>query len=119
MQTMRPTGTCERFDVVVVPFPFTDSASSKRRPALVLSGVEAFNEQSGHVVLAMITSTKHTSWPLDVEVTDLTAAGLISTSIVRMKIFTLDRDLVLRKAGHLSAADKRAVVAALSALLGL
>ena len=27
----------EPFDVIVVPFPFTDSLKTKRRPALVLS----------------------------------------------------------------------------------
>ena len=29
----------ERFDLVVVPFPFTDSAASKRRPALVIMAI--------------------------------------------------------------------------------
>jgi len=42
--------TFKRFDVLVVPFPFTDSATVKRRPALVLS-VEAFNDRAGHLVL--------------------------------------------------------------------
>ena len=32
----------ERFDVVVVPFPFVDSPTTKPRPALVLS-TRAFN----------------------------------------------------------------------------
>ena len=29
--------TYRQFDVVVVPFPFTDVEASKRRPALILS----------------------------------------------------------------------------------
>ena len=67
---------CEAFDVVVVPFPFTDRAASKRRPALVLSDRAVFNARIGHAVLAMITSAAHSDWPLDVRVTDLKAAEL-------------------------------------------
>ena len=48
----------EPFDVVVVPFPFTDSAQTKRRPALVLSQNTNFGNQNGHSILAMITSQK-------------------------------------------------------------
>jgi len=46
----------EPFDVVVVPFPFTDSAQTKRRPALVLSQHTNFGNKIGHSVLAIITS---------------------------------------------------------------
>ncbi len=51
----------ELWDVVVVPFPFTERADAKRRPALALS-TTAFNE-SGHTVLATITSTTHPHGP--------------------------------------------------------
>ena len=78
------------FDVVVVPFPFTDRSTTKRRPALVLSDAENFNKQVGQSVLAMITSAQNFDWPLDVEIADLDAAGLTSASVVRMKLFTLD-----------------------------
>jgi mRNA interferase MazF len=109
--------TFEAFDVVVVPFPFTDRAATKRRPALVLSDRSAFNAGIGHVVLAMITSASHSDWLLDVALSDLHAAGLASASVVRMKLFTLDERLILRKAGSLAAADRKAVAAALRKLL--
>ena len=109
--------TFEAFDVVVVPFPFTDRAATKRRPALVLSDRSAFNAGIGHVVLAMITSASHSDWRLDVALADLHAAGLTSVSVVRMKLFTLDDRLILRKAGSLAAADRKAVAAALRKLL--
>ena len=109
--------TFEAFDVVVVPFPFTDRAATKRRPALVLSDRAAFNAGIGHAVLAMITSASHSDWPLDVPIADLHAAGLTSASVVRMKLFTLDERLILRKAGSLAAVDRKAVVAALRKLL--
>ena len=96
-------------DVVVVPFPFTDRVASKRRPALVVSSV-AFNRASRHSVLAMITSAERTSWPGDVAVSDLAAAGLPVPCLVRLKLFTLDHRLVLKKAGRLAAEDRAALV---------
>lgn len=93
------------FDVVVVPFPFTDRTASKRRPALVLSSA-SFNKGTGHSVMAMITSAEQSSWPGDVPITDLDAAGLPSDCLVRLKLFTLDHRLILKKAGQLARKDR-------------
>jgi mRNA interferase MazF len=107
----------ERFDVVVVPFPFTDSATTTRRPALVLSDAKIFNLPAGHSVMAMITSAGNAAWPLDVTIADGKAAGLATASLVRMKLFTLDNRFILRRLGHLAAADRKAAAAALQQLL--
>ena len=111
--------TFKAFDVVVVPFPFTDKTTTKRRPALVLSRADTFNKHIAHSVLAMITSASNSDWPLDVEIKDIDAAGLPYASIVRMKLFTLDDQLVIRKAGSLSTKDQEAVTRALLNLLPL
>lgn len=108
--------TYERFDVVVVPFPFTDKSAQKRRPALVLSSAKSFNAKARHSVMAMITSAANRSWPLDVTIRDLTAAGLPAASVVRMKLFTLDHKFVVRRAGRLTAADQDAVGSSLGKL---
>jgi mRNA interferase MazF len=107
----------ERFDVVVVPFPFTDSATNKRRPTLVISSPKAFNLPAGHSVMAMITSAGNPAWPLDVAISDGNAAGLAAASLVRMKLFTLDNRFVLRRLGQLAAVDRKAVTAVLKTLL--
>lgn len=114
----QPTVTYETFDVVVVPFPFTDRLTEKRRPALVLSAGGRFNAVAGHAVMAMITSARHSSWPLDVGISDLHSAGLPAASLVRMKLFTLDRRLVIRKAGALHPVDASRVREALGELFG-
>ncbi len=116
--TSVPTVTYKPFDVFVVPFPFSDSAAVKRRPALVLSA-EQFQDRIGHLVMAMITSRENRGWPLDTEIFDLKAAGLPHASVVRMKLFTLDERLVLRKAGRLAEPDRRAVQRHLRLLLPL
>ncbi len=107
----------ERFDIVAVPFPLTDSATTKRRPALVLSSARFFNLPAGHSVMAMITSAGNAAWPLDVEITDRDAAGLAAASLVRMKLFTLDSRFILRQVGQLAAADCKAVAASMATLL--
>ena len=103
------TVTYKAFDVVVVPFPFTDRTSTKRRPALVLSNAKSFNQPVGQSVLAMITSATHSAWPLDITITSLDATGLTSASMIRMKLFTLDHQLIIRKAGSLAAQDRATV----------
>ena len=109
--------TFERFDVIRVPFPFTDQLATKNRPALILSSAEAFQAETGHSVMAMITSARHRPWALDVELTALDAVGLSSPSRVRFKLFTLDHRLVRGRLGRLSAGDAAQVEAALRRLL--
>lgn len=97
----------ERGEILVVPFPFADRDASKRRPALVLSSRQWFNEPCGHSVMAMITSQREgkTEWPLDMPITSPATTGLTVPSLVRFKLFTLDHRLVIRKLGCLSGGD--------------
>ncbi len=111
--------TYKPFDVVVVPFPFTDRKAEKRRPALILSDDIIFNKLSGHTVLAMITSQKNPDWPLDTRITGKDQTGLAAPSKVRMKLFTLDSRLIVKKIGTLTNGDKKAVIKALQRLLGI
>ncbi|MBI1955967.1 MAG: type II toxin-antitoxin system PemK/MazF family toxin [Acidobacteria bacterium] len=106
--------TCEAWDVVTVPFPFTDRATQKRRPALILSR-RSFNRH-GHSLLAMITSSRP-SWPGDSPLAQLASCGLSAPCIVRLKLFTLDNRLIVKRIGRLSGEDKNRVASALKATL--
>lgn len=108
--------TYDAGDVVVVPFPFTDRAATKRRPAVILSD-GAVGEDIGQSVLAMITSAKQSGWRLDVPIEDRGTAGLDTACVVRMKLFTLDHRLIVRRAGTLGAGDRAAVSRAVKELL--
>jgi mRNA interferase MazF len=104
----------EPFDVVVVPFPFTDTAQTKRRPALVLSQNSKFGDKIGQSVLAMITSKKNAPWLLDCEIINKKQSGLSAASVVRLKLFTLDNRFIIRKIGRLSGNDQKKVKQSLS-----
>lgn len=101
------------FDVVAVPFPFTDRDATKRRPALVISN-ERFNQQHDQLVLAMITTATDNVWPSDVSLTDWQDAGLKVACHFRLKLFTLDQKLVVKTIGHLSSQDVQSVHAVLA-----
>lgn len=105
--------TFAAFDVVVVPFPYSDALAEKRRPAVVISD-PALEDERGLVWLAMITSAPGPLIRGDAPVTDLIAAGLTKPCRVRgAKVATLDADRVLRRLGTLAPTDVEIVGAAL------
>jgi mRNA interferase MazF len=96
---------CERYDVVVVPFPFHEIPVRKRRPVAVISG-KAFNQANGWTVVAMITTAKETNWPSDVPIKDLETAGLKAPCIVRPRFQTMPNEIIVRHIGALGSLDR-------------
>lgn len=98
----------EAWDVVKVPFPYTDRPVRQRRPALVIAAGE-LEAAHGLLWLAMITSAANRGWSGDVPISDIGAAGLPIPSIVRpAKIATIEaRDA--ERLGSLPPADRQAV----------
>ncbi len=85
----------------------------------MLSSADGFNRAVSHSVIAMITSVSGAAWPFDIALIDLAAAGLPSSSFVRMKLFTLDHRFVLRRTGRLGSRDSAAVEVSLAKLLSM
>jgi mRNA interferase MazF len=96
------------WDIVKVPFPYTDRPVRQRRPALVIAAGELHTEH-GLLWLAMITSAANRGWPDDVPISDPSVAGLPIPSIVRpAKIATIDaRDAA--RLGSLPRLDRAAL----------
>jgi mRNA interferase MazF len=89
----------ERFikgDVVVLPFPFSDLSSSKKRPALVLSVLKGDD-----IILCQITS----QFVKDNYAIGLEDSGFIKGSLNKAsnnrpnRLFTADRNIISRKIG--------------------
>lgn len=100
------------YAVVVVPFPYSDRLSEKRRPALIVSNAD-LPEMLGRVWLAMITSVGSSEIG-DVAIGDLAKAGLPAASTIRCsKIATLDANRILRTIGQLAEPDVKAAQEAL------
>ena len=105
------------FDVIVLPFPYSDRLAEKRRPALVISSRKL--TPFGLVWVAMITSSENERWPCDVTISDLKRAGLPAPSVVRpAKIACIEPARIERRAGRLDKATARAVMQRLRGFLG-
>lgn len=116
--TVTKMTTFEPFDIVEVPFPFSDKDTSKLRLALVLSSID-FQKENRSVILMMITSAGFSHWLGDVELKDWQKAKLKKPCKVRLKLFTLDIGIVRTRRGKLSAADRNAVQGTLREYLPL
>lgn len=102
-------------DVVVVPFPFSDLAMSKRRPALVIA-----NLAGDDLVLCQITSqTIRDGYAIELVDDDYASGGLSRPSNIRPnRLFTADRHIVLYRSGHLKKEKIDVVVNKLVEILG-
>ena len=100
--------TFDAWDIVKVPFPYTDRPVRQRRPALVIAAGE-LEEAHGLLWLAMITSAANRAWPGDVLISNLHLAGLPAPSIVRpAKVATIEaRDA--ERLGMLAVADRASI----------
>jgi mRNA interferase MazF len=105
-------------DVVLVPFPFTSQTVSKKRPAVVVSN-HAYNTTRPDVVVMAVTSQLRPSpTPGEVLVGQWQDAGLLKPSVIKPVFATLERTLVIRRLGTLSADDRTSLRKGIGEILG-
>lgn len=98
-------------ELVLLSFPFANATEVKRRPALVLLDTE-----DEDIVVARVTS-QVARGAFDVKLEEWRQAGLLLPSVVRVhKVATLEKHLVERRLGALTAGDWERVRAAIQRL---
>jgi mRNA interferase MazF len=109
----------KRGDVVLVPFPFSDLSTTKKRPAVVISST-SYNESSLDIVILAVTSKTDKSTGIgECLVQEWKQAGLLKPSAIKPALSTIEQTLVLKKLGSLSAKDLTAMERALKGLFDL
>jgi len=93
----------EQKDIVLIPIPFTNLASYKRRPVIVISN-NAYNKATGDmVVIAMTSNPVLTTYSFVITSIDLKNGSLKRPSVVRVdKIYTLSQKLIVQKFGQIN-----------------
>jgi len=94
-------------EVVVVPFPFSDLSSTKRRPALVIAALEGDD-----VILCQITSKSVSDiYSIPLSLSDFKSGTITQDSNIRPnRLFTADSNIILYQAGELKPSKLQEVV---------
>ena len=105
-------------DIVLVPFPFTSQAASKRRPAVVISNRAYSTARPDVIVMAVTSQLRADPGLVEMPVTQWEAAGLLKPSTIKPVVATLEQGLVLRRLGTLDLVDQAALRAGMGRILG-
>ena len=108
----------EFVDVVLVPFPFTDQSSNKKRPAVVVSSLAYHQAHPDLIAMAITSQAQAAMFADNVAIADWQGAGLLKPSVIKPIISTLEKGLVLKKLGRLEAARSTALQKMLGLILG-
>lgn len=109
--------TYKKWDIVLVPFPFTDLSSIKKRPALIISP-DIYNA-ADDLIIAFITSNIQSSEKYgDYLITQWKQAGLPLPSKLRMKFATVSKDIIIKKIGTIENSDQKNISLLLQKFFG-
>lgn len=91
-------------DILIIPIPFSDLTSNKKRPVLVVSNSEYNNKTEDLIVMAITSNLESKDYTILFTNEDLTEGSLKLTSCIRVdKIYTLSKNIVVKKFGLVNA----------------
>jgi len=93
----------EQGDILLVPIPFTDLSSLKRRPVIVVSN-NAYNQKmTDLVVVAMTSNPVEADYSFTITSADLEKGTLNHSGKVRVnKIYTISKAIVAKTFGRVN-----------------
>jgi mRNA interferase MazF len=104
-------------DVLLVPFPFTDQTTTKKRPTIVISS-DRYNQSKLDILLIAVTSQVKTPLQFgEILITEWSKSGLLKPSVIKPIITTLEQQLVIKKLGKLEAIDIQALQSLLQQII--
>jgi len=94
---MKSGMTPKQGDIVLVPFPFSDLSSAKRRPGLVVSNND-YNAKREDIVICGITSNlENQEYSVIITERDITSGNILATSRIKAdKLFTIKKSKVIK-----------------------
>lgn len=90
-------------DIVLIPVPFTDLSSQRRRPVIIISN-QSYNQKTKDIVVVAMTSNPvEVDYSFTITSSDLIKGQLNRPGKVRVdKIYTLSQDIIVSKFGQVN-----------------
>ena len=93
----------EQGDILLVPIPFTDLSSQKRRPVIVVSNNSYNKNTTDLVVVAMTSNPVEADYSFIIASSDLQEGSLNHPGKVRVdKIYTISKSIVVKTFGRVN-----------------
>ena len=87
-------------EIVLIPIPFTDLSSNKKRPVLIISKNEYNKNMNDVVVVAITSNLEDKEFGVLIKKEDLAEGELKVDSLIRAdKIYTLSQDIIIKRFG--------------------
>jgi mRNA interferase MazF len=105
-------------DILLIPVPFSNLSITKQRPVLVLSN-DKYNQLTEDLLVAAITSQlRDIDYSVLIAQEDLAEGNLKVTSAIRAdKIYTLSKEIIIKKFGSVKKEVVQSVVRKLNNLI--
>lgn len=97
--------TYKKWDIILVPFPFTNLRTVKKRPALILSP-DSYNSDRDVVILFITSNIDAKPKPGDHSIEFWEESGLPKPSKTKMKFATIATSIIVKKIGSLHNSDR-------------
>lgn len=101
--SMTKSGTdYNQLSLVLIPYPFTDLSSKKKRPALIVSNKKYNNKNKDLILCAVTSSPKKRYGHINLMQKDMKNGKLLKESKIKTnRIFTLAKELIIKKFGEI------------------
>lgn len=109
---------CNRGDVVLVSFIFSDETGERRRPAVIVSS-DAYHQSRQETIIVAITSRTDRILVGDHLISDWRGAGLLFPSVATGIIRTIKQGMIAKRLGTMARTDMQAIEGNLRDALGL
>ncbi len=91
-------------EIILIPIPFTNLNSTKKRPVLILSN-SIYNKATNDIITVAITSNiRGLNYEVVIDQEDMDEGNLKRMSCIRSdKIYTLSKELIVKRIGKIKS----------------